>query len=198
MPRRWTVQKVRLRTKRPETVAPREIAAEYRGGRSPFKGTNKGDSMSAMPRRASMDLTYIHAVAAFSGSASGTLATVLTGLFTQRRKDPALRRSRATSQNQELYRSFVEEASRLHADALVNDTSDTSQLVDLFALIGRMRILSSDDVIEAAEKTGRLIIETYLSPNKTFVDLPEVLDGMDPLCDFSDACRRELQAVRGR
>jgi hypothetical protein len=145
-----------------------------------------------------MDLTYIHAVAAFSGSASGTLATVLTGLFTQRRKDRALRRSRATSQNQELYRSFIGEASRLHADVLVNDTSETSQLVDLFALIGRMRILSSDDVIEAAEKTGRLIIETYLSPNKTFVDLPEVLDGMDPLRDFSEAYRRELQAVRGR
>jgi len=145
-----------------------------------------------------MDLTYIHAVAAFSGSASGTLATVLTGLFTQRRKDRALRRSRATSQNQELYRSFIGEASRLHADVLVNDTSETSQLVDLFALIGRMRILSSDDVIEAAEKTGRLIIETYRSPNKTFVDLPEVLDGMDPLRDFSEAYRRELQAVRGR
>ena len=94
-----------------------------------------------------MDLTYIHAVGAFSGSASGTLATVLTGLFTQRRKDRALRRSRATSQCQQLYRSFVEEASRLYADALVNDTSETSKLVDLYALIGRMRILSSDEVI---------------------------------------------------
>ncbi len=114
-----------------------------------------------------MDLTYIHAVAAFSGSASGTLATVLTGLFTRRRKDRALRRSWATSQCQELYRSFVEEASRLYVDALVKDTSETSKLVDLYALIGRMRTLSSDEVIEAAEKTGRLIIETYLSPNKT-------------------------------
>jgi hypothetical protein len=145
-----------------------------------------------------MDLTYIPAVAAFSGSASGTLATVLTGLFTQRRKDRALRRSRATSQCQELHRSFVEEASRLYADALVNDTSETSKLVDLYALIGRMRILSIDEVIEAAEKTGRLIIETHLSPNKTFVDLPEVLDGMDPLRHFSEACRRELQSAHGR
>jgi hypothetical protein len=145
-----------------------------------------------------MDLTYIHAVAAFSGSASGTLATVLTGLFTQRREDRALRRSRATSQCQELYRSFVEEASSLYADALVNDTSETSKLVDLFALIGRMRILSSNEVVEAAEKTGRLIIETYLFPNKTFVDLPEVLDGMDPLRRFSEACRPELQAAHRR
>src|SRR5260370_42577078 len=117
-----------------------------------------------------MDLTYIPAVAAFSGSASGTLATVLTGLFTQRRKDRALRRSRATSQCQELHRSFVEEASRLYADALVNDTSETSKLVDLYALISGMRILSIDEVIEAAEKTARLIVETHRAPHSTFAD----------------------------
>jgi len=145
-----------------------------------------------------MDLTYIHAVAAFSGSASGTVATVLTGLFTQRRKDRALRRSQAMSQRQELYKSFVEEASRLHADALVNEASDTSKLVNLYALIGRMRILSSDEVIKAAEKVGHLIIETYLSPNKTSLDLPELLERMDPLRRFSEARRRELQAAHDR
>jgi len=42
-----------------------------------------------------------------------------------------------------------------------------------------------------------VIIETYLSPNKTFRDLPEFLnnDTMDPLREFSTACREEL---RGR
>lgn len=145
-----------------------------------------------------MDLTYVHAVAAFSGSASGTVATILTGLFTQRREDRALRRSQAMSQRQGLYKSFVEEASRLHADALINETSDASKLVNLCALIGRMRILSSDDVIEAAEEVCRLIIETYLSPNKTFVELPELLETVDPLRRFSKACRRELQTAHGR
>ena len=138
-----------------------------------------------------MDLTYVHAVAAFSGSASGTVATVLTSLFTQRRNDRALRRAQAMSQRQELYKSFVEEASRLHADALLNEASDTSKLVNLYALIGRMRI-------EAAEKVGHLIIETYLSPNKTILDLPELLARMDPLRRFSEACRLELKAVHGR
>jgi len=49
-------------------------------------------------------------------------------------------------------------------------------------------------VIEAAEKAGRLILETYLSPNKEFVDLPELMKEMDPLHEFSEACRRELQS----
>ena len=46
--------------------------------------------------------------------------------------------------------------------------------------------------VNNAERTGRLIIETYLSPNRTFVDLPEFIDEMDPLHAFGEACRCEL------
>ena len=80
----------------------------------------------------------------------------------------------------------------------MNDKSEVSKLVDLYALIARMKILSSDAVIEAAEKAGRLILETYLSPNRTFLDLPELINEMDSLRDFSEACRRELQSAQAR
>ena len=143
-----------------------------------------------------MDMFYIPALASFSGSASGTLASIVTGWVTQRRKDRVRHTLRATSQREELYKNFIEEASRLYADALVNDKSEVSKLVDLYALIARMKILSSDAVIEAAEKAGRLILDTYLSPNRTFVDLPDLINEMDPLRDFSEACRRELQSAR--
>ena len=73
-----------------------------------------------------------------------------------------------------------------------------SGMRDLYALIARMKILSSDAVIVAAEKAGRLILETYLSPNRTFVDLPDLINEMDPLRDFSEACRCELQSSHGR
>src|SRR6202008_1775226 len=98
---------------------------------------------------------------------------------------------RATAQREELYKDFIEEASRLYADALVNDKSEISKLVDLYARIARMKILSSDAVIEAAEKAAQLIIQTCLSPNRTFLDLPALIDEMDPLRDFSEGCRRE-------
>jgi len=143
-----------------------------------------------------MEVTYIPAVAAFSGSVTGALATALTSWITQRRKDRALLTSRTIEKREKLYKSFIEEASKLYADALVKDKSEISQLVELYALIGRMKILSSDDVIEAAEKVGQFILETYLSPNRTFVDLPELLNKVDPLRDFSEACRRELQATQ--
>ncbi|MBI5264015.1 MAG: hypothetical protein HY852_19610 [Bradyrhizobium sp.] len=145
-----------------------------------------------------MDMHYIPAFAAFFGSASGGLATVLMSWTTQRREDRRHRAARVSSQREKLYKSFIEEGSRLYAEALVNDKSDISKLVGLYALIGRMKILSSDAVIEAAEKAGRLIIETYLSPNRTFGDLPGLIDEVDPLRDFSEACRRELQLAEGR
>src|SRR6478672_3720500 len=128
-----------------------------------------------------MDLFYIPAIASFSGSASGTLASIVTGWVTQRRKDRVRHSLRATSQREELYKNFIEEASRLYADALVNDKSEVSKLVDLYALVARMKILSSDAVIEAAERAARLILNTYLSPNRTFIDLPDLINEMDPL-----------------
>jgi hypothetical protein len=144
-----------------------------------------------------MEMVYIPALASFS-AATGTMASILTNWVTQRRKDRVRHTLRAESQREELYKSFIEEASRLYADALVNDKSEVSKLVGLYSLIARMKILSSDAVIEAAEKAGRLILNTYLSPNRTFVDLPELLNEMDPLRDFSEACRRELQGTHPR
>jgi len=97
-----------------------------------------------------MELLYLPAIAL--GSASGAFATAVTSWVNQRRQDRARRSSRATLQREQLYKSFIEEASRLYADALANDTADLSKLVDMYALIGRMKVLSSDKVVEAAEK----------------------------------------------
>jgi len=47
-----------------------------------------------------MDLTYVHAVGGVFGIGFRHRGTVLTGLFTQRRSDRALRRSQAMSQRQ--------------------------------------------------------------------------------------------------
>ena len=96
-----------------------------------------------------------------------------------------------------MYKDFIEEASRLYTDAFEHDKADTSKLVNLYALVSRMRVRSSPRIVESADRVCRVIIETYLSPNKTFRDLPEFLnnDTMDPLREFSNACREEL---RGR
>jgi hypothetical protein len=145
-----------------------------------------------------MNTIYIPAFAAFGGSAFGAISTIVAGWVTRRRRLGERHYARSISKRERLYRSFIEEASRLYADALVNDRSEIPQLVNLYALIGRMRIQSSDQVVQAAERAGRLIIETYLSPNREFVDLPEFMEEMDPLRGFGEACRRELHSIPSR
>ncbi|TFV36673.1 hypothetical protein E4K66_21915 [Bradyrhizobium frederickii] len=150
---------------------------------------DRSDLVSAM---------YISALAAFGGSAFGAVSTILSGWFGRRRRLRERHHARSFSKRERLYRSFIEEASRLYADALVNDRAEIPQLVGFYTLVGRMRILSSNEVVQAAERTGHLIIEAYLSPNRSFVDLPKFIEEMDPLRDFGEACRRELMNFPAR
>ena len=69
--------------------------------------------------------------------------------------------------------------------------------MNLYALVSKMRVLSSPQIVATADRVVRVIIETYLAPNKTLPDVVEILDNeaMNPLREFSHACREEL---RGR
>jgi hypothetical protein len=63
-----------------------------------------------------------------------------------------------------------------------------------------MRILSSPTVVESAELVARTIIDTYLAPNKTFLELREMANSrsIDLLCDFSETCRAEFESLRAQ
>jgi hypothetical protein len=101
------------------------------------------------------------------------------------------------SRLQELYKQFIDEASKLYADALVYNQSEISAFVSVYALISRMRILSNPIIVKKAEAVVRMVADTYFSPNKTFTDLQHMVGSrnMDPLKDFSKACREELQTL---
>ena len=114
--------------------------------------------------------------------------------LTQHVQFRAQQRASDLSRREELYKNFIEEASRWYADAFTHDRADVANLVNLYALVSRMRILSSPMIVENADRVVRVIIETYLAPNKTFRDVKEILDNdaMNPLREFSNACREEL------
>ena len=60
-------------------------------------------------------------------------------------------------------------------------------------------VVSSPEVVEDADRVARLIMETYVAPNKTFSRPREHCRGPHgrSLRRFSEACREELQAARG-
>ena len=142
-----------------------------------------------------MNAAYISALAALAGSTIGALTSLAASWLSQHAQFRVQRRAADLSRREELYKDFIEEASKWHADAFEHDDAKISNLVNLYALVSRMRVLSSPKVVENADKVVRAIIETYLAPNKTFRDLREVLDSheIDPMREFSNACREELR-----
>jgi hypothetical protein len=107
----------------------------------------------------------------------------------------AQRLAESKSRRQEAYKQFIEEASKLYVDSLIHDKLDFPGLVGLYALISRMRILSSIKVTESASSMVRLITDTYFQPNRSFSELHTMVhdQGLDPLRDFSEVCRNELE-----
>jgi hypothetical protein len=106
------------------------------------------------------------------------------------------------SRRQELYKAFIEEASKLYGDALVTDSADNaniSKFVGLYTMLSQMRILSSQAVIENAEKILEAIAKEYFDPHRTLRDMfgksPELGHELDIMRHFSEACREDL---RGR
>ena len=96
---------------------------------------------------------------------------------------------------QELYREFIEQSSKLYIHALQNTNADVVALMGLYAQVSRMRILSSAAVLDSANQILKKIVDTYLEPNKTFPELREMANSglIDPLRNFSEACREEFQ-----
>jgi hypothetical protein len=116
--------------------------------------------------------------------------------LTLRRQGRATRLSKDRARRQKLYRLFIDEASKLYADALVHDKAEITALVRVYALISRMRVLSSPAVVKKAEAVVRMVVDTYFAPNKTFPEMRKLMDtrAINPLCDFSEECRGELQS----
>jgi hypothetical protein len=145
-----------------------------------------------------MNPVYLSALAALAGSAIGGLTSLASAWLTQHSQDRARRLSQDKVRRQKLYKQFIDEASKLYADALVHDQAEVSALVSVYALINRMRVSSRSDVVEKAEAVVRTIVDTYFTPNKTFLELRELMDSdaIDPLRAFSEMCRAELQAPK--
>jgi hypothetical protein len=147
-----------------------------------------------------MNIALLPAFAALAGSAIGGLTSFASAWLTQHHQDRVKRLSGDKTRRQKLYKQFIDEASKLYADALVHDKAEVSALVSVYALINRMRVVSSSAVIEKADAVVHLIVDTYFTPNKTFSDVRELLNGhaVNPLRSFSEECRAELHALNDR
>jgi hypothetical protein len=143
-----------------------------------------------------MNPGYITGVAALAGAALGGLTSSVSQIITIRRQTKAQRLDASKVRRQALYKNYIEEAARVYIDSLMHDSVDLSGLINLYSLISQMRVVSSDPVIESADRVALTISDTYRQPNRTLEDLEAMVkDGsIDLLHDFSIVCRREFDS----
>src|SRR5262245_60744828 len=98
-----------------------------------------------------MDPAYLSAFAALAGSAIGGLTSLATSWLNQYSQYRTQRHEHDITRREDLYKDFIEEASRLYADACEHDQTEIAKLVKITGLINRMRVISSPDIVEKAD-----------------------------------------------
>jgi hypothetical protein len=143
-----------------------------------------------------MEAAYISALAALAGSAIGGLTSFATSWMTQQVQARTQRVAHEKEKREALFGKFLDEAAKLYADALQNKREDAAAtMIGIYALTNRIRLSSSTRVVERADAVTQIIMDAYLSPNMSVQEVRNkwIDQHIDPLRDFSEACREELQ-----
>jgi hypothetical protein len=147
-----------------------------------------------------IDPSLISGFAALAGAAIGGLTSAAAAWFTQRAMVHSQWSAGENLRRQDIYREFIEIASKCYIDALQHENPNVPDLVGLYAKISRMRVLSSAEIVDEAERVTQKILDTYAEPDKSFVEMRNMVKGhaIDLLHGFSKACRLEYERYRSR
>jgi hypothetical protein len=137
----------------------------------------------------------ITALAAIAGSIVGGLASFLTTFFTQRHQAHRDLMLREAAHREELYSQFIKEAANVYVDSLDKTLDSPASLVGVYSVVARIRLVSNDTVLAAAEKVVDAIVESYHRAPTTFDDIYNRKSEYDPLKEFTEACREERKAL---
>jgi hypothetical protein len=118
-----------------------------------------------------MNQAIISAAAALAGSAIGTLAPVLSNLVLQRSATQREVLNRELTDRQPLYSGFITSGSQLYVDSVTQNLQTGDQLVRLYALVSRIRLLGAQSTVSAAEDFVRLLVQQYGESNRTLADV---------------------------
>jgi hypothetical protein len=143
-----------------------------------------------------MDTVYVSALAALGGSFIGALASIGTSWLTQRYQNQSERLAERRARLEQLFGEFIDQASRVFADALTHQLEDPSTLVPLYATVGKLRLYASSKTVASADVVMSRILEAYSSPNVDFHNQPiRNAADYDVLSAFIEACQAELEHV---
>ena len=140
-----------------------------------------------------MNPGYISAISALAGSSIGAMASVGTAWLTQKYQDRSQRLIQESARREKIFGDFLEEASKQYGEALASEVSSPAALVDLYAVIGKMRLFASPETLAAADRLLRVIAATYQSPPADLSHADLSHDNIHDLVrEFTECCRADL------
>ena len=148
-----------------------------------------------------MDTSIIAAFSAILGTAVGGLTSFATTFLNQRF---AVRRElllKDAANREQLYSEFLKEVTNLYINSLnrtLDDFAQQASVVTMYSFVGRIRMVSGEAVLNAAEKLAEDVFESYKRPPMTIQEFKELWGPSDPWHEFTGACRAERQSMLGR
>jgi hypothetical protein len=106
------------------------------------------------------------------------------------------------SRRDDLCNAFIVEASKAYGDAIASNEPQIQELVAPLRHDQPNAGPGFPRTVECAEKTIRAVMDTYTAPNRTMLELRELIKSgeaaIDPLKEFSEAAREELRPFASR
>jgi len=138
----------------------------------------------------------VSALAAIFGSLAGALGSAVSAWIAQRHQDRRDLLAKKIFHREQLYSDFISESTKIIVDAAQHTFQDPGRLIPAYALLSRIRLSSSMNVVESAERVLKTILDIYSEPNLTPDEIKsKAAKGDDPLRDFSNICRRDLESL---
>jgi len=146
-----------------------------------------------------MDTALLGALSAVLGSLVGGSASVATTWMAQKTLNRREILRDELRKREALYGEFIGECAKLFMDAFTHNLENLDSLLPVFALVNRIRLCASREVLAEAERVLTRITDQYFAKNLTVEELRELVhtEQADPLRDFGEACRAELKSLRG-
>ena len=144
-----------------------------------------------------MDPAYLSALSALAGTMVGGVTTFLTSWTTQMAQARSARLSEERARRDQLYSRFLDETARLYSYAMSEDKINHQNLVNIFALRGRILLQSSPSIVEAADAIIKRLVSVYMTPNRSDSDLLQDIENSsdDLMVAFAKVCRAELRLL---
>src|SRR3984885_12718032 len=140
----------------------------------------------------SMDNTLTSVLAALGGSIIGASTPVLSNFVLQRSLTQRELTNREIVQREELYSEFIRQGTACYAKALSQSPENIDEIVAMYALVNRIRLIASGSVLEAAEAFVRTLVEKYGEQNLSIQQIKST--ALKKHADPSERFRTKVQS----